>query len=245
MKDNLILRKAERKIAEFNRIGLHYNLVAKAIYGERCTCADPFSRRFMQCIIAGLISFDMRRMMGKVEDAYGFRGKGFGSRLDPKLRQIRPILTPLMNLSLIGIDLQQHKDAMVTAYDILSDDQKGRLSENKKEHFYVGATKILHFLNPTLFIIVDSNAAVAFREAHHVKFRKGSLPGYSAERYMECMGCAQKDIQEYSRDHPEGFEALEPGTPITRIYDKLTFITGMKLKRERHKRPNAYGGDEQ
>jgi len=234
MKDNLILRNAKQKIAEFNRIGLHYNLVAKGVYDERCRCTDTFSQPFIRYIIAGLISFDIGRMMGKIEEAYGFKGKGFGSRLNSKLREIQPILTPLMNLSLTKIDMQQHKDAIFKAYDILSANEKGALSENNKEHFYVGATKILHFLNPTLFIIVDSNAAAAFREDHNVKFRKGSPPGYSAQRYIECMECAQKDIQKYNRDHPKGFEALERDTPITRIYDKLTFITGMDLKRERH-----------
>ena len=237
LKDNLILRGAKQKIDDFNRIGLHYNLVASSVYKKRSTCADPFDRSFMQYIIAGLISFDMGRMMGK--NKYKMEGNGFGSRLNSKLLEIKPILTRLMNLSLTKIDLQQHKDAIVKAYDNLSANGNGALNENRKEHFHVGATKILHFLNPTLFIIVDSNAAKAFRKAHNVKFRKGTQPGYSSQRYIECMECAQRDILTYKRDHPEGFEALERDTPITRIYDKLTFITETHLRQKRPKRPNA------
>ena len=228
MKDNLILRNAKQKLARFDRLGLRYNLVAKEVYHKRRSCVDPFGRSFLQYIIAGLISFDMGRMMGKGEDKYKMEDDGFGSRLKSKLQEIKPILTPLMKLSLTKIDLQQHKDAIGEAYDKLSANGKGALNANK-EHFHVGATKILHFLNPTLFIIVDSNAAEAFREGHNVKFRKSS-PGYSAERYRECMEWARRDILQYEREHPEGFEALERGTPITRIYDKLTFITGMDLK---------------
>ena len=32
LKGNLILENAEWKIGEFDRIGLHYNLVAKSVY---------------------------------------------------------------------------------------------------------------------------------------------------------------------------------------------------------------------
>jgi len=40
------------------------------------------------------------------------------------------------------------------------------------------------------------------------------------------MKCAKADIFEYGI---EKFMAIEKGTPITRIYDKLTFITGSKI----------------
>ena len=40
------------------------------------------------------------------------------------------------------------------------------------------------------------------------------------------MECARADILDYGL---EDFMALEEGTPITRIYDKLTFVTGSDL----------------
>lgn len=40
------------------------------------------------------------------------------------------------------------------------------------------------------------------------------------------MKCAQKDIKEYGIKQLQEFE---PNTPITRIYDKLTFTTGAGL----------------
>jgi len=228
MKDNLILKNAKKKIEKFNRIGLHYDLVAKAVYEKRQLCADPFSQSFTRYVIAGLISFDIGRMMGTAERAYDFKGKGFGSRLKSKLEQIKEMLEPLMNLSLTEIHLQQHRHRIVNAYVILSDNGEDALSGNSKKHFYVGASKILHFLNPALFIIVDRNAAVAFRKCHGIEFKKSTQPGYSAQKYVKCMECAQEDIQKYNRAHRQGFETLEQGTPIARIYDKLTFITGRK-----------------
>ena len=218
-KDNLILSKADRKIDEFNRIGLHYNLVAKEIYRKRRSCGDPFSQSFMQYIIAGLISFDMGRMMGKVEEAYDFN-KGFGSRLNRKVSKIRANLEQVTSLSvnLTEIDLRKHEHNILNAYRELSDDNKDAL--NKNGHFYVGATKILHFLNPELFIIVDSYATKAFQKAHGVTLE------YSSERYLERMRYARQDIREFGL---EQFKALEKDTPITRIYDKLTFMTGKEI----------------
>lgn len=221
VKQNLILRNAKQKIDDFNRIGLHYNLIAKEVYRKRRSCADPFSQSFARHIIAGLISFDMGRLMGKVEEAYDFEGKGFGSRLKLKLSTIRPNLERLMKRSLAEIDLNKHVRDILEAYHELAVDGEGAL--NNRGHFHVGATKILHFLNPELFIIVDSNAAKAFREAHNVK------AGYSSQRYLERMKLARQDI----RGFPLGaFKALEPDSPITRIYDKLTFITGKCFKEE-------------
>ena len=132
-----------------------------------------------------------------------------------------------MDFDLTQINLQQHKHAIIKAYEILSANSNHALNEDSSKHFHVGTTKILHFLNPSLFIIVDSNAARTYREAHNVQFRKGTHPGYSSERYVECMEFAQQDMLTYGT---ERFEALDPGTPITRIYDKLTFVSGDELR---------------
>jgi hypothetical protein len=221
--DNDILYDAKEKIRRFNRMGLHYNLVAGQIYQERYRGnTDPFSRSYLQYIVAGLISFDIGRMMGG--SRYDFEGDFFASRLERKLETIKVLMDPLMSVSLPDVDLVRHQQPILGAYDCLSADGNGSLNEDNKDHFYVGATKILHFLNPGLFIMVDSNAAKAFRKAHNIGFRKGTAPGYCADRYLECMKCAQKDIRLFGI---ERFQTLDPSVPLTRIYDKLTFVTGL------------------
>ena len=218
---SLIMDNAPAKISSFNRKGLHYNLVANAIYKECRRIENPFDKLFLPYIIAGLVSFDMGRMMGSQK--YVLAGDAFASRLDSKLQQIRPLLEPLVNLDLTSIDLQKHGDRIQQAYAALSTNGPGALHEDSKKSFHVGATKILHFLIPELSIIVDSNAARAFHEAWELPFRKTAPQGFSAELYLECMKRAQRDINEYGSN---SFRALEPNTPITRIYDKLTFVTG-------------------
>jgi hypothetical protein len=44
------------------------------------------------------------------------------------------------------------------------------------------------------------------------------------------MKCAKEDILNYGVDN---FRALEPETPLARIYDKLTFITGEGLAKKK------------
>jgi len=78
---NSILEDAKRKITRFNEVGLHYNLMVNQIYGKRfLQSIDPFDKSFLQYIIAGLISFDIGRMMGDTK--YEFEANGFGMRLN-------------------------------------------------------------------------------------------------------------------------------------------------------------------
>jgi hypothetical protein len=224
----MITDNAEIKIARFNEIGLHYNLVADSIYKKRYSDGiDIFSEEYLRYVIAGLISFEMERMMGS-GSKYDFNN-GFALRLFSKLQQIRPVLTPLINLSLAEININQESQEshnIMEIYNTLSTSGIGALHENPEKYFHVGATKVLHFLNPRLFIIIDSNAARAFRLIHNVPFRNTTQPGYSADLYLQCMKCAREEIKSYG---VERLQALEPDTPITRIFDKLTFVTGAGL----------------
>jgi len=217
-----ILEDASKKIARFNNEGLHYNLVADAIHREHNRIGNPFNPSFLPYIIAGLVSFDMGRMMG--EKKYSLNG-GFASRLCSKLQEIRPLLEPIINLNLVLVDLQKNCEVIKKAYSILSARSANALHADQNKAFNVGATKILHFLNPELFIIVDSHAAKAFRYAWRLPFKTATQPGYSADLYLECMKRARSDISNYGLSR---FQALEPSTPITRIFDKLTFVTGSR-----------------
>jgi hypothetical protein len=164
-------------------------------------------------------------MMGT--EPYKIKGDGFARRLSSKLQVVKPRLKPLMNATLTQMNLQEHRDVIIESYKTLSagrQDERNALHA-KGQEFHVGATKILHFLNPNLFIIVDCNAKRAFQEAHDVR------PEYSAELYIKRMERARDNILEYGLDK---FQALEPDIPITRIYDKLTFVTGYWSRKNKH-----------
>lgn len=220
----MITSRASEKIRYFNKIGLHYNLTADAIYKIRNSIIDPFGITYMPYIIAGLISFDMGRMMGPdAAGRYDPGAGGFATLLQRKLNTIRRHLSHLVDSRIDILSLDTEAGNIKKAYDILS--SAGEESLNRKGGgFYVGASKILHFLNPQAFIVVDSNAARAFKQLHNVSFRNATQPGYSGDKYIQCMKCAKKDIIEFG---VREFCALEPGIPIARIYDKLTFVTGL------------------
>jgi hypothetical protein len=219
-----ILQNASAKIDRFNDGGLHYNLVASEIYKARSQTKKPLDKSYLPYIIAGLASFDMSRMMGASK--YSFDNGNFAARLYAKLQMVRPLLEPLLSFNLMSIDLQEHSNEIKQAYTALSARGPGALHQDQAKSFYVGASKVLHFLNPELFIMVDRYAARSFWTAWKLPFRNTTQPGYSAELYVECMKRAKTDIAEYGVDN---FRALEPNTPITRIYDKLTFVTGSAL----------------
>lgn len=170
MSTSAILADASQKIDDFNKEGLHYNLVANEVYKTGNDSTDLFDESFLRYIIAGLIVFDMGRMMGSKK--FALEHSSFASRLYAKLQKIRPLLAPLLKLSLVHADLQAHCKAIAEAYETLSAAGPGALHEDKTKCFHVGATKVLHFLNPRLFIIVDSNAARAFRTACGLPFQK-------------------------------------------------------------------------
>ena len=60
----MITSNAKEKIKKFNSIGIHYNLVADAVYKKRAYLGSPFNPEYLQYIVAGLIAFDMGRMIG-------------------------------------------------------------------------------------------------------------------------------------------------------------------------------------
>lgn len=222
----MITSAAKEKIKRFNLAGLHYNLVADAVYEQRRFIKEPFGEEYQRYITAALISFDMNRMMGQGgENKYDIEAGGFAKKLKDKLALIKPAICHLTDNTLIDIDVENEKAAIISAYKELASDGKNGLNQRGSK-FPVGATKILHFINPELFIIIDSNASRAFRSYHGVGYSNTTQPGYTAERYIECLKHAKQDILDFG---VQAFLSLEEGTPLARIYDKLTFMTGSDL----------------
>lgn len=222
---NHLFEQAPDKIAQYNTLCLHYNLVADGVYAKRRDMSDPSGPAFEPYLIAALLAFDMGRMMGSgLRNRYDYKAGGFATRLYALLAHIRPTLAPLMHEQITTIDLERHADAIRTVYDLLATSGDGRLGAHPTT-FHVGATKLLHLLNPELFLIVDSNAARALRSAYGIPYETSGRPGYSADRYLDALRAVQQAIVAYG---PDAFATLERGTPLTRIFDKIAFTSGMK-----------------
>jgi len=222
----MITSNASEKIHQYNNTGLHYNIVATQVYKARGLESDWFSGKYQSYLTAALISFDMGRMMGQGgKNKYDIGAGGFATKLHKKLIAIKPTIQHLIKKQLIDLDIEKGKESIIYTYYELS--AKGREGLNQRgAEFHVGTTKILHFINPELFLIIDSNASRAFRFFHNVKYRNTTQPGYSPDRYIECLSLAKEDILAFG---VTAFQALENDVPIARIYDKLTFVTGSNL----------------
>jgi hypothetical protein len=185
------------------------------VYRAREGIGDPLSSKFRPYIIAGLIGFDMRRTMGS-KDPY--LPGGFQDRLSECLDASKDSLAELTNTNLAAVDLSSISSMIERAYNCIAD--RCGMTEKK---FHVGATKVLHWLFPDLFIILDRNAAAAFQKCSLVSFRQTTQPGYTSDKYFQCLKKAQKEVKTFGVD---SFRALEPGTPLARIFDKIAFVVG-------------------
>jgi hypothetical protein len=220
----MLLTDVTERLQDYERSGLHYHLAAVEIYAKRKKISDVLSSSFQPYIIAGLISYDMARNIGT--DPYVV----FAERLKKKLEELRPILAPLTLLSLATVNLDEHKKAIQLAFDTLSECGPNGLHVKHDSHFYVGATKILHWLNPELFLIIDSYIATAF---HHnpnkdecIEIIRHGSPMYSSETYIKCLFLAQREIQEYGEEslRKDGY-----GLPLTNIYGNVAFQYGKEI----------------
>jgi hypothetical protein len=208
----LLNERARELIAEYNRIPRcreRYNPAANAVYQARRECGDPFDPRFEHHIIAGLEKFDMGRTMTE----------GFSTRLHCSLQVIRrkPQIDRWQDCRLSSVDLSAHGSQIVTVYECLA--RVGTLDPKKQSH--VSATKILHWLYPDLFLMLDSKVAGTFRNLFGVKFLKSTQPGYTAEKYLQCLRLAQEDICSFGL---EQFRLLELSSPEARIVDKIAWV---------------------
>lgn len=206
-------------LKDYERGYLHYNLIAGEVYKYRRTDLDNLTD-FSRFIIYGLIGFDMGRMLGKRKDIY-WGDAGFGNKLRKSLRKIRPQLTRLAGAGdLINADFKKYRKDVKVVYQRLS-------SEGQLHHkdFHVGATKILHWLIPDLFLMVDRNSARAYRKYLGINYRDTTQPGYSADKYLECLMLAQCEIQSFGEQE---FRKISSGTPLARTFDKIAFMLGQR-----------------
>ena len=214
----MLLTNAAERLQAYERDGLHYHLAAIGIYAARAKIGDVFSNAFRPYIIAGLLAYDMAQLLGKSPYCK------FAERLQQKLEVVRPILSPLMRASLTTIDIAVEKATICQAYDVLAAKGSEGLHVKDSCAFYVGASKILHWLNPELFLILDSHIAAAFHNhpdaTARVSIIRAGKPCYSSAAYAQCLSRAQCEIASYGeqQQRQEG-----NGLPLANIYGNIAF----------------------
>lgn len=194
----MLLTNVVERLQAYERDGMHYHLAAIGIYSARAEIGDVLSAAYCPYIIAGLIAYDMARQLGTAPY------RQFAARLHQRLDILRPTLTPLLTSTLATVDIDASATAIADAYETLAATGSTGLHVTGNRHFYVGASKILHWLNPELFLILDGHIATAFH--HHpdlharVTIYRAGVPQYSSAVYLQCMRQAQREILLYGEE---------------------------------------------
>jgi len=112
------------------------------------------------------------------------------------MHYVRKLFEDVPLVCLYQIQLASFYDPITKAYECLAASGKGALHGNQDNQFHVGANKILHWIAPNLFIMLDRNVASAFKKHQGVKFKNATQPGYTAEKYFTCLKLARDEIEE-------------------------------------------------
>lgn len=231
----MILDNAAEKVDAFNSTGIHYEAVYHYVIRRRQELNKLLHPNFIDDITAGLISFDMQRMMGS--EKYLFDGKkSWASKLQKVLSPHKQTLQGFRSHTIQDVDFtdQNFKKKIIDIFNELSKSGSQSLSLRKEsERFPVGASKILHFLIPDLFIIVDSNARRELAIFHGIKKSRK----FDGDLYFSAMKKYRDELDVWkSKSGDNNFHKLLKldsshkkfagvrTTPLPRIIDKCTFI---------------------
>jgi hypothetical protein len=225
----LLNEHAKELIDDYNRnprCKKRYNPAAEAVYQERRNLGDPLKLQFEPHIIVGLKSFDMGRTMVA----------GFDDRLRSSLQAVRanPLIGTFKEYLLSSADLSANGSEIESVYDCLA--CPGRLHPRKQSH--VAATKILHWLFPDLFLMLDSNVARAFRNHFGVRLNESTQPGYSAKIYLTCLKSAQNEIRTFGADRSVN---LNQGRRRPGFSTRLPLLSAVALKTRKSGYPAIRG----
>jgi hypothetical protein len=218
----MITSNAKAKIEKFNRLGLPSNIVVEVVYKKWWSLLFPFCPQYLQYIISGLVSYEIKTTR-KSDRRSNSREGDFLTLLKRMIVQIHPLIAHLTIYKLTNVDIENEEKNITSAYKALIKGVRNFLNPEEDE-LYIAVTRILHFMNPQLFLSIEGNAARAFQASHNINFKNTTQPEYSSTNYFACLRCAQLDILTYGISR---FSALEISSPIGRIYDKLAFITGL------------------
>lgn len=247
--EKLEWRKRTKKCAKIgvvfenakNKIKYYNNLPKAKVYNEACKKVldarkgssslvnddGSISEDSLKIIVYGLRKFEMNR--------FNQMGNTFRERLSKKLQkdEIKEILRNLRDLRIESEEWKERKDDIRKLYNELSTEGEDSLHADKKR-FDVGATKIMNFLFPELFVIVDKHVAETLKRLGLIEIqRKGSTYNFLFESFWQAMEICYKELEHYRKNHDNLQTLLDMDskpTTFTRIFDKCAFALAKNKK---------------
>jgi hypothetical protein len=158
------------------------------------------------------VAFDMARQLGRKKSA---KRAARIKALHDVLSKLAWRLRPTLNQSISKRCLNRHRMRITKIFDELA--RYGGVVPTQR--FVVGATKVLHFLNPKLFLIIDKRVAGSLREIQSTLPRDPTA--YSGARYFEALGVVHDHLRRFGITR---MRRLDRGSPLLRTVDKVLFI---------------------
>lgn len=235
-KIGIILENAKEKIEYYNNLpsAKTYNDAYKEVLNARKGNSSlinedgSVSKESLEIIDYALRKFRMGRQIGRRKEGM------FLEKLSNKLNldESKTILKKLRNLRIESNGWKDVKDDIQKLYNELSKGGSDSF-DAKGKRFGVGASKIMNFLFPELFVMVDSNVANTLNQFGYIKIpRKGYTYYFSFEFYWEIMEICRKELEEYQKRHGNLQRLLDMDdkpTTLTRIFDKCAFVMAKKI----------------
>lgn len=216
-----VLENAEDKINKYNsydrlhksgRYNSAYHRVLNARRGGPCLVDDDgnVNEGSLVIIEEALIAFDMDRQMDN----------RFKDRLRKKLSNvdIRVLLKRFREFTILSSNIEETKSGTQDFFETLRAANQGGLS-SRGDRFSVGATKIMKFLFPELFVIADQWVSKGLRKI-------GPIDSW---KYWSVMMICRRELEEWQKtrgDLKSLMELDQQPTTLTRIFDKCAFGMG-------------------
>jgi hypothetical protein len=200
-----------RTYDSMEKAGSHYNPAAKAAYGLLATGHMPRTYDAWIALDEGLTKFDMSRQLGSFASKQRKRNMSSLRRI---LVRLAPYLRPLLLEDISVAAVRRRRAAIILIFDRLSQCP----GVMPTERFPVGASKVLHFLNPGFFPIIDKRVAWSLHRINNQLPKTASR--YTGIHYLNAMEILARDINAYGRAR---LHALQPSEPALRVVDKILF----------------------
>lgn len=224
-KPRRILDNAGSKIAEYNKYDSEqmrnqynsaYQKVLKARQAKGCLVDEngDIDMTSLRIIDSTLRSFKMANW--KAETGH------FVAKLKEKLGQVemKSILRSLQSFTVYSPRITEAKTNAEMLFNALSSKD---FSRNSADRFCVGATKMMNFIFPDLFVITDTHVQKAIFDR--------SLTDFDFDLEWRAMRTCANELSEWEAKHGSLQSLLEldaPLTTLTRLFDKCAFIMGKR-----------------
>lgn len=217
--DLRILENAAEKIEDYNAQGdakKYYNPAYHKLLNARPLVDVDGS---VVDLAVGIIESIMRNFKMARVMSHQFNGL-----LARKLKEdsVKVVLREVRSARIESSILNEHKASSKILYETFSEDGSDSLALEEMQ-FHVGATKIMNFLFPDFYVMVDSRVAKALH-------RSG---GYYFEKYWDTMRLCRQELDSWREMHCDLDSLIlldKPPTTLTRIFDKCAFVMGSLQK---------------